>query len=935
MATQIYSYGNTEALHGIFNAVAMIFGADDYKDMVRTAIVLGFLIVAVYAMHPRLHWKGLSWFGSVLLVYSIFFVPKETVIITDKLGTSPPVTVANVPWSLALFAGVKSQIGQTLTNMFETAFQTIPGSTALPAELSYQSNGLMFGSRLVKVSRGANLQDPQLHSDLVNYMRNCVVPELGKSIDPQAFQQSSTLWGISASPNAALFTNYMKGGSYVVNPCPTAYADLTAKLPGAIADVRKQAAATLFPQETPGNADAKLSGALMSAYAKMGIAGASSSVADILLQNTMLNLWADTQQFISVGTADPAAVMLAATKANATAQMNMSYTSQGRIAEEALPIVRNVTEGILYAAFPIIALLLVASEGQALGRVAKSYIYALIWVELWPPMFAVLNFIATTYSAKNVVAAAYTGAGTGLSLENAAQIYSTTVSDVAVVGYMVIMVPTLAGALLWGMDKIVSAVPGGASIGGSADRAAQQTSQGNLQYGNMSMQQHVLGPNTTDAFMNQHTDARGTLTTSALTGDMRYTYNLGNNPLSISDTKQIAAAASQERGKATEVTEQQQKLYANEVSATANEVIGLAKANGRGNTRINGVALNDMNSDGTTSNDLREIANDVSRKFGITDRDGVEKVISGKLGISSPFAGAQFEGRTASAEEVSAALNSGRQALAKRGLARQQQVLESFQTSDDFKSLRSSSREATERIDAGLTRAKRFSETAAASKAQSDRYAEVMRVSEVLSRDITYNPSADWNKWLRDRGVLGTTDRNVLMNEAQSFLLSGQVLNKDGIERFYPLNGGSPNIMQGVSDHVGGTSPESLTGRYDLLQPGGGRDAILKESEGQKGIVVKAQKGQGLDPSSSVGDGGLRARAATARAAAVKAGEAARTAYGADAYNLKDEYAQRLSKVEIPIGGRELMGSKATPAARHPDGVVQDRASDFPGAKER
>ncbi len=45
---------------------------------------------------------------------------------------------------------ITSTIGNTLTTLFETAFQVIPGVGALPVELSYQQNGLMFGNRLIR-----------------------------------------------------------------------------------------------------------------------------------------------------------------------------------------------------------------------------------------------------------------------------------------------------------------------------------------------------------------------------------------------------------------------------------------------------------------------------------------------------------------------------------------------------------------------------------------------------------------------------------------------------------------------------------------------------------------------------------------------------------------------------------------------------------------
>lgn len=898
MAVEIYSYGNVDALHGIFNAVTMIFGGADFLDMVRTCIVAGFLAVMVYAALPGQSWRGWGWFISLTVVYSIMFVPRADVIITDKLGVQPPVVVSNVPWTLAFFASFKSVIGHTLTSMFETGFQTIPNpSRALPAELSYQNHGLMFGNRLIKSSRASNIIDPQLRADIINYNRNCVVPEFGHSIDPKTFQQSSNLWGSMATTNKALFTNYMKAGAYIVSACDVAYADLNGMLPAAVSEVRSQIAASMFPNLSPAAALAKIDGSLQAAYTKTQLASASASVSDILLQNMMLNVFADTQQFISVATADPAAVMLAATRANATAQMNMSYTTQGRMAEQALPIIRNATEGILFAVFPVICLLLVASEGQALGRIAKSYFYALLWVELWPVMFAVLNFIATTYSARNIAAMAFTGVGTPLSLDNAGAVYSTALSDVAVVGWMVTFVPALAGALLWGMDKIVSAVPG-KEVGAAADKEANQTSKGNLSQGNLAFENQGLAPNRTDAFMRSDVSLEGKRDRNVLTGDGRDTYNSGTNPLSIRDTQQISQAAGIEQAKATQRSDTLNKQYGQEVGSAFGQTVALLKGAGVSNAKGLGVDLSKMGSDGTTEQDALSVATDVAKKIGVTDVASVAKVLRGSVGLEGLGTGVSLSGSNSDQENVNAAVEEGRKALKQRGIDHQRQVVENFRTSDDFKAVRSSNREATDKIDASFSKATQFREGSDAALAESKRYNEVMRRAELVSRDTTFDYTKPFNDYLRSKQLSLTTDRTLLTTAAQEFLMSGEVYSIDGQDRFMPQNGGGPNIMQNVSESLGGVSPESLRTDYGLANPGGGTEGVMLDAMGRAQAVAQAQRREGLNPNTVVTDGGLRAAVNHKQAEAQAAVDATREATGEGLYALREGFDDRVNEVD-------------------------------------
>ncbi len=77
----------------------------------------------------------------MLLVFSVLIVPRVTVGIVDKTGGSAVKVVDNVPFGMAVLGSVTSTIGHTLTELFETAFQVIPGAGALPSELAYQKNG--------------------------------------------------------------------------------------------------------------------------------------------------------------------------------------------------------------------------------------------------------------------------------------------------------------------------------------------------------------------------------------------------------------------------------------------------------------------------------------------------------------------------------------------------------------------------------------------------------------------------------------------------------------------------------------------------------------------------------------------------------------------------------------------------------------------------
>ena len=191
---EIYAYGNVDTLTGVFNAIAAIMGGEGYFGLIKTVAVTGVLVAAFAGLFTPGRFHGWSWLMGFMLLYYALFVPKANVLIVDKLGSQPPVLVGNVPIGVAFFGHYTSQVGDVMTRFFETAFQVIPVSSAqLPAELTYQRNGVLFGNRLIQASRRANLADPQLRTDLIAFVYNYTMYDLQDgTIDPECSLRAPT-----------------------------------------------------------------------------------------------------------------------------------------------------------------------------------------------------------------------------------------------------------------------------------------------------------------------------------------------------------------------------------------------------------------------------------------------------------------------------------------------------------------------------------------------------------------------------------------------------------------------------------------------------------------------------------------------------------------------------------------------------------------------
>lgn len=640
---EIYAYQNSDSLFGIFNAIAAIRGSDTYLSAIAAVTFCGFIAALLaYAFAPH-KLQGWQWLASVVLVYSILFVPRVTVGIVDKTGGAPVKVVDNVPFGIALFGGLTSTIGNTLTELFETAFQVIPGNPNLPSELTYQKNGLMFGNRLIRETGNVVFQDPNFRTDLVNFIHNCTMYDLiDGTLDPTVFARADDVWGLMATPNPARFTTLTSGAAVSTDTCPNVYNDLNLRIPAQINFIQGRLAAQLNPTLPGAAAAGVIAAQIQQAYLKNNIANAAATAADIIRQNAVINAINDTSQIIGQKTNDPASMVLAVGRAQAIAQTNAAWINSGKIAEQALPVVRNVVEALAYAIFPIMVLLLFLTGGRETMMALKNYIAVLIWIQLWPPLYAILNYMASMYAASELSAAANVGGGLkALSLQTASSIYANAISSEAVVGYLSISIPFIAWAALKRMENLGNTVVGGLTgLQSTATMATGASAVGNVSMGNVAMDQMQLAPNRTSAFMGslQNDMTGNTVSANALSGrtavSMLRNQGFASRVVSMKVSEQDVVEANQSA----------EAARSDLVAANTERSAMLADVFSKGTAKLNSVRT----SNGSNSSSFEEIGSSLDRLDQISrqvaDRTGLSQQqvaqiafgASGHLGVSTP-----------------------------------------------------------------------------------------------------------------------------------------------------------------------------------------------------------------------------------------------------------------------------------------------------------
>ncbi len=751
---EIYAYQNSDSLFGIFNAAAAIHASSDYMAAVAAVAFCGFVAALIaYAFAPE-KLQGWKWLATVLLVFSVLIVPRVTVGIVDKTGGSAVKVVANVPFGVAVLGSVTSTIGHTLTGLFETAFQVIPGAGGLPSELTYEKNGLMFGNRLIRDTGNVVFQDPNFRTDLINYIHNCTMYDLiDGTVDPGTFSSSDDVWALMGTPNPARFTTLTgAGGAVTVDTCPNVYSNLNGRLPAQLTRIQGKLAFQLNPTLPSGTAAAAIAGQIQQAYLKNSIATAAATAADLIRQNAVLNAINDTSNIIGQKVNDPASMVLAVGRAQAVAQQNATWLNYGKVAEQALPVFRNVIEAITYALFPLFVLLLLLTSGRETMSAFKGYAAILIWIQLWPPLYAVLNYMASIYAAYDLAAAADLGTGAkALALQTASTIYSRAISGEAVVGYLAICVPFIAWAALKRMENFGTALVGGLSgLQGMLSGSTGAAAVGNVNMGNVAMDQLQLAPNRTSAFMSSwQNDLTGnTVSSNALTG--RTAVNLLRNQGFAS--RVISMRVSEQD--VTEASRQADAARSEAVSAGQQRSAMLTEAFSRGLSKLRSV----RSSSGTASSSFEQLGESLSRldqiSKSVSDRTGLSQSqvahiafsASGSLGLSTPVASARVQGSAGKDYQSGIATDEQkvRNAMTSDQLAEFKQFGDRVSRDSSLMSVAASDGREAREMSSRLATTTSQSERAEAAYAQRQALAERMSAAyergETLSIDIAQDP---------------------------------------------------------------------------------------------------------------------------------------------------------------------------------------------------
>lgn len=463
---EVYVIAGGEWLRNNLNAIAAFMGTRTWDSIEKIALTLSVLAVAVMWVQRHNVMDLLGWVAVFVLI-SLLVNVRTSVQIIDNSDLVKVHRVDNVPVGLAMPLSLTTRIGHAMVASYEMIFTQ-------QDSITYSKTGMLFGAELVSKSTDFLSRNPEIANLFQDYVQNCVMgdiylnhkytlEELMASADPYTliFSRPSPLRGVYDSNN-----NFVT--------CKDASVSLKDKL-----NLDTQSGGKTWhyyaQQLFGGRPDPNLLFSTLIGDSYSYFYGSSKSASQIIRQNVTINALKEGITSYAARNGDSASLVNLATTSSMEKQ-RLAHVSIGHVAMRTLPMTQTILTGIAIGIFPL--LVLAAVFNKLTLSVLKGYVFALMWLQSWPLLYAILNSAMTFYAKQN-------GAPVVLSEISQIQLKYSDLASTA--GYLSMMIPPLSWMMVRGLGAGFSSVYShfaSSAISPTAS-AAGSVVDGNYSYGNM------------------------------------------------------------------------------------------------------------------------------------------------------------------------------------------------------------------------------------------------------------------------------------------------------------------------------------------------------------------------------------------------------------------------------------------------------------------
>ncbi|KAA1733404.1 conjugal transfer mating pair stabilization protein TraG, partial [Klebsiella pneumoniae] len=546
-----------------------------------------------------------------------------------------------------------------------------------------------------------------------------------------------------------------------------------------------------------------------------------------------------------------------------------------------LPLMQTVIMGIMIGMFPI--MVMAAMFNMMTLQVLKGYVFALIWLQTWPLLFAILNSAMAYYAKQN-------GVPVVLSELSQVQLKNSDIATTA--GYIAVMIPPLS----WGIVKSMGAAFSSAyshfsSSGlGATSQAASGVVDGNYSFANMQMENvsgYSWGTNSTTSFGQMSRQlGNGGMSTQTRDGStvLDSSGAMSKLPVDINVSRQIASAQQQMARESDVQAESALHGYNSSVTSAWNSLQQFGTNKGNSASTTTGADTTESSQDSMARSKMWNAvvsnakANNISNEQSFQNlmdentRGSIAGEVYGSAKVSGGFevfgngGKAEAGGKasitgSASTGSTDTVGQSGRNSEDKRHDTSSQAAKDFKEASDYFTSRKTSTsgnttdNNASSRVDqfaASLSSAKNSYDQYTSSRTRSHEYSEMASRTESMSGQMNENLTQQFANFVQQRSphnaeaILTNTSSPEVAAQREALareFVKAQVEPK--VDGAYQQ--GRESIGQNMSGVSGGGDRGSVMADYghnaDNIEAMT-RDAGIKDNVGQKVDGMIAQNNQ-------------------------------------------------------------------------------------------
>ncbi|HCU2335202.1 TPA: conjugal transfer mating pair stabilization protein TraG [Klebsiella aerogenes] len=834
---EVYVIAGGDWYRHVLNAVAAFMQTENWKIIERMCIGFSVLIVAGSWIKKHSVMDMLGWVFSLTLV-SMLVLIKTPVQVIDYSEPSSVYQVDNVPIGLAIPASLTTRIGNAFVQSYEMVM-TLPDSSV------YSKTGMLFGSNLVAKSTDFMSQNPEIVTLFSDYVQNCVIGDmlLNHKYSFEDLMHSTDPYTLLFSNPSPLRGIFDKNNQF--KTCLEASVDLKSAL--ALDTQTGGKTWNYYVRQIFGgrpNPDVLMSSLLGDSY--QTFYHNSQSASQIIRQNVTINALRSGIQSYAARSADSASLINIATTSSLEKQ-RLAQASMGQQALRTLPMMQTVILGMMIGMFPIIVM--AAMFNMLTMQVLKGYVVALMWLQCWPILYAILNSAMAFYAAKNA---------TPVVLSEMSQVQLRDSDIATTAGYISLMIPGLA----WMMIKSVGAGFSNiyshfASSGLSAtSQAASGVVDGNYSYANMqtdNVSGNSWNTNSTTAFGQMTRQlSNGGMGTQTRDGSMVWDTSgaMSKLPVDINVGRQIASAQQQMARESEVQAESALHGYNQSVTSAWNTLKQFGTNMGTSSSMTTGADSTESSQDTMARSKMMNAvdsyakANHISRDeaFSQLMDKSVKGAASGEI-YGSARAGAGFElfgtgghvegggkvsvSGTASSGSQDNTSESGRHSNTNNHDSSSQAVKDFREASDYLTSHKTTTsgnvtdNNASSRVDqfaASLSSAKNSYDQYTTSKTRSHEYSDMASRTESMSGQMSENLTQQFANFVQKQAP---QNAEAILTDTSSPEIAAQ---REALARDFVKSQVEPKI-DGAYQEARGSLGNDMGG----VSAGGGRDGVVSD----------------------------------------------------------------------------------------------------------